>query len=409
MDSIITYFLLFTSLYTEVFLLVTFFELRSSITLVDNQDPREYPSVTIIVPCFNEEKTIGGTIMSLLELNYPKDKLSIFIVDDGSTDATVAVAQKFQNNQNVKIFRKENGGKHTAFNLGLMNTTSDLVGCLDADSFVDPNALRRIVLRFENAEVMAVTPAMKVHEPKTIIQLMQKAEYTMAIFNRKVLSFLGSLYITPGPFSIFRKSVFDKLGLYRKAYNTEDLEFGLRMQTHGLIIENAHDAYVYTATPRTVRALLKQRIRWSYGFFKNAFDHRALFFNRKYGNLSSFVLPIAILSLTSVVYFVIRFLLQTFSASYNAIVKILTVGIHFGAPGFPDWFFLNTGFATILGITSVMFVFALILLGKWLSSEGGPRISRDMFYFVALYAILAPLWITKAAYDAVLSHETPWR
>ena len=145
----ILYIFLFLTLYLEVFFLITFFEERLKLDTKGTTGKLSYyPSATIIVPCWNEEKTVSKTIESLLALHYPKDKLKIFVVDDGSTDGTWEVVQKFLRNPQVKLFKKENGGKHTAVNYGIKNSTSELVGCLDADSFVDKDALHEIASAF---------------------------------------------------------------------------------------------------------------------------------------------------------------------------------------------------------------------------------------------------------------------
>ena len=110
---------LFLSMYFQVLLLVSFFENAKKIKDEENQDIKNYPSVTIAVPCWNEEKTLAGTLDSLLSLDYPKDKLTIFLVDDGSTDNTWNVMQAFSTNDQISIFKKENGGKYTALNHAL--------------------------------------------------------------------------------------------------------------------------------------------------------------------------------------------------------------------------------------------------------------------------------------------------
>src|SRR3989344_5890539 len=122
-SDIIFYILIFLSVYVQVFFLFTFLENRKKIIIRKGKiSLGSYPGVTIVVPSFNEENTVLKTVNSLLETNYPKDKLEIFLVDDGSTDKTWEVIQKFENYPNVKIFRKENGGKYTALNLGLANS-----------------------------------------------------------------------------------------------------------------------------------------------------------------------------------------------------------------------------------------------------------------------------------------------
>jgi hypothetical protein len=138
LSSFIFYILSFLALYVQVFFLVTFLENRKKITIRKGKVKlQNYPPVTIIVPCWNEETTIDKTVKSILDLNYPKDKLQVFLIDDGSTDNTWQALQKYQNTPNFKIFQKENGGKHTALNFGLERLETPYIGCLDADSVAD--------------------------------------------------------------------------------------------------------------------------------------------------------------------------------------------------------------------------------------------------------------------------------
>lgn len=407
-SEIAAYVLMFISLYFEIFLLVTFFEGSSKITDGEN-DVVDYKTVTIFVPCFNEEKTVAATIESLLALDYPKDKLSIFVIDDGSTDGTWSAVQRFKNNPQISLFKKENGGKWTALNFGLERAKSELVGCLDADSFVDPNALKNIVRRFADEKVMAVAPAIIVHKPKTLVQIMQKAEYTLSLFIRFVFALLGSIYITPGPFSIFRKEVFDKLGGYKHAHNTEDLEVALRMQTHGMKIDNAHDAFVYTVTPRTVRALFKQRLRWIHGFLENMLDYRRLLFARKHGTLSMFILPVAILSIFSALYFAALLVKTLVMSTADKVVNLSAINFDVDIKHWAfDWFYVHTEAIVMLGFVLVVLTVIIILAGRYLADRK-IRFSKDILFFLLLYSFIAPWWLAKAVYNALLSRKTSWR
>jgi len=406
--DILPHILVFISLYFEIFLLITFLERRSEIHR-ESPEPKLLPTATVIVPCFNEGTTVAGTLDSLLALDYPKEKLSIFAIDDGSTDNTWQVMQAYKDNPQVRLFQKENeGSKYKALNLGLTHTTSEIVGCLDADSYVDPKALKRVVLRFEDPTVMAVTPAIKLHQPKNFIQMIQRAEYSFSVFIRKIFALIGSVYITPGPFSFFRKSVFDTLGPYRHAHHTEDLEIGLRMQTKNYRIDNAHDAYVYTVAPATLRALFKQRVRWTHGFLENALDYREIFFNRRYGNLSMFILPLATLSVFSVLYFTGFSLFYAANALAGKISEISIVGLNFGWPRIAtDWFFLNTGTLTLLSIVMVGITLSLLITGKVIARE--KPFSRDILYFLVCYGFIAPWWLLKSVYNTAFSRKTTWR
>ncbi len=411
-SNTIIYIFIFISLYFEVFVLITYFETRLTIkeeNVVIKKGLKKYPSVTIMVPCWNEAGTLSKTIHSLLNLNYPKDKLKIMIIDDGSTDNTWKVAEKFKNKPQVEMYHKENGGKYTALNFGLSKTTTDLVGCLDADSYVDKDALQNIVTYFQDKETMAVTPSVKVWQPKTIIQLIQKVEYGWGIFLRKMLSYMGALYVTPGPFSIFRREVFDVVGGYKHAHQTEDMELAMRLQTNHIKIANAHNAYVYTVAPATLRKLYKQRLRWTYGFLKNVIDYRFVFFKREYGNLGIFVLPVASLSIFSALYLIAVTIVSFGHSIFKEIIKIQTVGFSYTWPTFDfNWFTINTEFLALISIIALLGTIYMMLLSRKMS-EGNVRPGLDMLYFLTLYTFIAPLWMAKAVYNTLFKVKTSWR
>lgn len=408
------YFFLFLALYFEVFLMITFFENSEEIFNAHQNDGtssiNDFPTVTIIVPCWNEEKTLTKTVFSLLSLDYPKDKLKLMLVDDGSTDGTWKLMQQFASNSQIEIHTKTNGGKHTALNFALERVTSEYVGCLDADSFVDPIALKRIIATFiAKPSVACVTPAIKLYKPSTIVQRIQNAEYYVSVFIKKMMGLIGGIHVTPGPFSIFKREVFNIIGPYRKAHNTEDCEIALRMHKHDLIIENCHTAYVYTVGPRTLKALYKQRVRWTHGFLGNALDYRVLFFNRKHGHLAMFTLPTAIISLVGAIYLTIVSIYQFGVRGFERYEEMKSLNYHFRLPSFDiQWFFVNTQSVVFLALAIFVFTISIYLIGKKMAGEKMVP-SIDLVYFVLFYGIISPLWIFKSVYNVIFSKKQAWR
>jgi len=409
--NLITYFFFFVSLYMELFLLVNFFEKKKEIEKEEEglflKDPK---SVTIIVPCWNEEKTLEKTVDSLLNLDYPQDKLFVFIVDDGSTDNTWEVMQKYKDHPQVRLFRKENGGKYTALNLGLKYIETEFVGCLDADSFVEKDALARIMAYFEDPEVMAVTPALRVYKPSNFIELIQHTEYKLSIFLRKMFGTLGALFVTPGPLSVFRKKVFEELGPYRHAHGTEDLEMALRMQSRNYKIENSHLANVYTVVPRSFRALYRQRVRWVTGFLKNAIDYRHLFFSRRAGNLGFLILPASVISVFSGIYFLSRALFSIADYLIDKIYNFYALNFDFSYLFHPklDWFFINTSSLFFLTMVLLSVTIIFVLTGQWLADKK-IRFSRSLLYYLLFYGFLAPIWLARSLYNTFASKAAAWR
>ncbi len=398
------------AVYVQVFFLVTFFENKKKIIIRDKKlILKNYPTVTIIVPCYNEEEDVCLTIDSLLNLDYPRGKLSIFVVDDGSKDNSWNVLQKYASNKLITLFQKENGGKHTALNLGIQNTKSEFVGCLDSDSSVHKEALKRIITFFDNKLVMAVAPSIIVRDPKNIIQYAQRAEFDMSHYTKKMLAFLQGIHVTPGPFSIFRKKVFDDIGLYRKAHNTEDQEIALRMHKNGLLIDHCPDAYVYAGSPDTIRKLYKQRVRWIYGFIKNALDYREFIFKPKYGTIGMFTLPSGFISIIGTLFLLIFALFRLFNYISSKIIQVHTTGFDslFGMNFKFDPFFINTQVFLFVMIILYSLVVVSLLNGRKMI-RGSNMFSLDVVLFIVIYMVVAPIWLLKAVWNALRSKETNW-
>jgi cellulose synthase/poly-beta-1,6-N-acetylglucosamine synthase-like glycosyltransferase len=411
--DIITYAVIFLAVYVQVFFLVTFLEHRKKTKHIDIDtlpDLLNPPKVAIIVPCWNEEKTVHGTIESLLALEYPADKLEVIAVDDGSTDTTWQELQVYKDNPRVRIFQKENGGKHTAINFGIDNTDAEIIGGLDADSFVAPDALRRMVAVFQaQPDVMAVTPSLVVHNPKNLLQYAQRVEYNMSTYNKKMLALLGAIHVTPGPFSLFRISLFAKVGKFRKAHNTEDQEFAYRMQENHMKIEHCVNAYVYTSSPDTVKKLYRQRLRWVYGFIQNTIDYRRLLFNPEYVNVSFFTLPSGIISIVAVVFLSLSFLYDLVIFLIKKISQYATVGFNLHSNIDFNWFYINT--QTVFFVTIILYVLLIfsIVIGTQMNKQG-KGFDWHIIPYLLIYTVVAPFWLLKAVWNTIAGRRQPaWR
>ncbi len=411
-ETILLYFFLFVTTYLEIFILTTYLGRRKEIEKEGKRSPDDlsvFLSVTLVVPCFNEEKTVASTLDSVLALDYPKDKLKVIAVDDGSTDTTWNVLSEYHKKYpQIDILQKENGGKYTALNYGIEHCTTQLIGCLDADSFVDPKTLKKIVRRFvEDPLAMAVTPAIRIHKPSTVVQMVQSAEYMFGILVKKVMSYLGAIHVTPGPFTIFRKEVFEKIGPFRHAHNTEDMEIAFRMQANHLKIDNVHNAWIYTVGPNSVKKLYKQRLRWTHGFIENSKDYKYLFFNKKYGNLGLLTMPTAVILIGAV-------LSSVFFMLYNLIHFIWVKIIEFRAIGFThihihfSWFFISTKLTILLGAMLFILLVTLMTAARHMV-EGKRGISKNLIAFFVVYPLISPFWVIKSVYNAVFSKTTSWR
>ncbi|MDB5266147.1 MAG: Biofilm synthesis N-glycosyltransferase PgaC [Parcubacteria group bacterium] len=409
--TLLAYPFLFLGLYFQVFLLVTFL---STPTRERRERPASIvtPKVAIIVPCWNEQDTIDGTVKSLLALDYPKDKLQIVLVNDGSTDNTQMVMDSYIGNPQITVLHKENGGKHTAINAGIeIAHDAEFVGCLDADSFVAPDALREIVSCFEDPHVAAATPAMSVFEPHTFLERMQHAEYIFGIAARHVLSAVNGIYVTPGPFSFYRMSVIREIGGFRHAHQAEDMEMALRMQRAGYEIENAPRARVYTKVPLTIPKLVKQRTRWTTGFLRNVtIEYRDLVGNPKYGVLGLLVLP---LGFVAVIGGVILFVLAIVVVAHDVLkTYFITQGVPLSytlAPHFSlEGLYLSLSFVTILSFITAIASVAFIIIGKRVSNTPH-NLTIGIIGYALVLGFIAPFWLMRSLSDLITGTKRKWR
>ncbi len=294
--SIIIYTIYLISIYFAVFWLSVLFEKGIS---DPERELKKFSTVTVAIPAYNEEKTIEKTIKSVMELDYPKDKLEILIVNDGSTDNTERVVKKIikeNKDYDIKLINQKNSGKGAALNRAIKESKGEFFVCLDADSMVRKDALKKMLPEFEIEDVAIVLPLMKVKDPKNMIEKVQWYEYLINFFYKKLMARLDCVHVSPGPFSMYRKSILKKLGGFDENNLTEDLEMALRTQKHNYRIVQLLSTEVYTYAPSTPKAFYRQRRRWYKGSMYNMFKYRKLLFNPKYGDLGMLHMPAVLMS-----------------------------------------------------------------------------------------------------------------
>lgn len=412
--EIFLYVMLFLSLYFQVFLFISYILWNRKTEQGDEDIPATEifePVVVVMVPCWNEEKTVAKTVDSLLEMDYPREKLRVLVIDDGSTDGTWQVLQQYANNPSVALLQKENeGSKFAALNAGLRYVNNNIpeagiIGCLDADSRVHVQALRESLLEFTKPHVMAVVPSMVIDQPQTFFQWMQKVEYEIATYAKQALARLNTLYIAPGPFTLFRKTVFDILGEYHEAHHVEDMEIAVRMQLHNMRLSHAVHSLVYTKGPRNWPALFKQRVRWTYGFIMNAWDYRGEFFKPQMGHAAVTIPMLLALLMLSVVAFPILII-----AMVTPIITFIRNGIvsEQWIPVFSfDWVTINTKAYALIGILMIGFMLMSIIIGR------KKLLKKNIFSLdlltLSIYPIFAGAWTLQSVYNALRGKKKTWR
>src|SRR3989344_8763508 len=283
---------------------------------------KKLPHVSIIIPVHNEEKTIERTIRSLLNSNYPKNKLEIIVVNDESTDNTFNVVKKFKNI--ILIDNKHKGiGKASAVNAGLRIAKGEFFGVLDADSEVGKNSIRNILTYFSKNKIGCVISAFKVLNSRNIYTGIQKIEYAFTVMIREFMSRINTLYYSHGVLSVFRTDLIKRLGYFDENNLTEDLEIAMRLKSKGYEVKMALKSITYTRVPGTFKDLWNQRVRWYRGFLNNLIKYKYVIFNKKYGLYGNFQLPLNIFSLIMLGLVFILFSYEIIRNLYNWIIIII--------------------------------------------------------------------------------------
>jgi biofilm PGA synthesis N-glycosyltransferase PgaC len=406
------------SLYYVVFWLLVLLEGNGKGKL--GKKLKAYSYVTIAVPAYNEGNNIEETLDGIANLDYPKDKISIIVIDDGSKDKTYELAKKYAekvkkkfNFKSFTVLTQKNQGKYMALNNALKHVTTPFFAVLDADSIPKSDALKKLMSCFED-EVAAVSPVLKVYKPKNPLQKMQWFEYSVNHFYRGLIARLNAMHVTPGPLSVYRTEVIKKIGGFREAHKVEDMEVAMRLQKKNYRLVQCDDAFVYTKAPSSLKVWMKQRHRWNYGTFKNIIDYKSMIFNRKYGDFGFFQLPIVVLSgLLGVV--VLGLIAHSLWIGVRNLFKNLVVY------NFDIIKYLSTRkFDIILldiNLRSIAFIlgfFILTLFVMWMSlrlykNKGSlKRIPSFIMYLFFYYLLIAIVWVSVYK-DVLLRKKSSWK
>ncbi|MGD9276874.1 MAG: glycosyltransferase [Candidatus Pacearchaeota archaeon] len=245
----------------------------------------------MVIPCVNNEKEIGRTIQKLIDSDY-KGLKQIIVVDDGSTDNTFKVAKRFEKiDKRVKVVQtgKNTGRAAGGRNFGAKFITTELIGFTDDDSRPLKDAISNMIGYFNDKKVGGVTSRVLVYNRKKFLSRFQAIEYKVIAFTRKLFGFIDAIYVTNGPLSIYRKSIFDEVGGFSMTNWTEDIEITWHMVSKGYKIHMAIPAKVYTVVPTTFKGWFRQRLRWNVGGIQTVNSYKKHFFS--IGMLGSFILP----------------------------------------------------------------------------------------------------------------------
>ena len=401
-----------------------------------------YVPISIIVPAYNEEITVVDTVRSLLTLEYRA--YEIIVVDDGSKDRTSEVLAKAFDMHLVHrpirrqvdcqreefiyetraqkvpltLIRKKNGGKADSLNMGINAANFPYFICMDADSVLQYDSLRRIVQPvLADGKVVAVGGIVRISNdvelengrvkryrlPRNILAFMQVLEYDRSFLASRILfdRFNGSLIIS-GAFGLFKKSTVIAVGGYDRKTLGEDMELVVKLHEYctsnsiPYSIRYASDAICWTQAPERLRDLCKQRRRWHLGLFQSMYKHRTMFSNHRFGAVS----------FVSYLYFLIYELLSPFIEIFGVCTMALAWWFDLiNVPFMVLFFLIYAVFGAILTLTA--FFSRIYTADLTVSFGDGVRAAcLCLFELVFLRFILA--WVRCTAFIGYRKRWLSW-
>nr|WP_305794455.1 glycosyltransferase family 2 protein [Halomarina rubra] len=246
-------------------------------TTDDAYSETSLPTVSVIVPAYNEEGYVGRCIDHILASEYPSEKLDVLVVDDGSTDGTLTEAREHAGTA-ARVHTRPNSGKHAALNYGLEATTGEIVIIIDADSFVEPSALARIVTSFgTDSRVGGIASDVRVVNRQNSVSRLQTLEYVLGINTyRRAFDYFSAIPVVPGCLGAFRREALLEVGGYDNDTLTEDFDVTIKLLKAGWTIRHS-SARVWTEAPYSWRDLYRQRVRWNRGNLEVLQKHADVF------------------------------------------------------------------------------------------------------------------------------------
>lgn len=249
------------------------------------------PTVSVIIPAFNEERVIAESVAHVLASDYPA--LQVIVADDGSSDATSAcVAQAYGDDPQVTLLTLPNGGKAAALNRALVHATGEVIIALDADTQFDPLTIRRLARWFADPAIGAVAGDARVGNRVNLVTRWQAIEYiTAQNLERRALAGFDAMMVVPGAVGAWRRSALDSVGGYPENTLAEDQDLTIAIQRRGWRVTYDPEASAWTEAPETLRALARQRYRWAFGTLQCLWKHRAVLWERRPAGLALVGMP----------------------------------------------------------------------------------------------------------------------
>jgi cellulose synthase/poly-beta-1,6-N-acetylglucosamine synthase-like glycosyltransferase len=398
---------MFVSMYMLTLFLMIYFRNKSN--FFGYPEPEKDYTVSFLVPSFNEGKTIIETIKHILQIDY-NHVIEIIIINDCSTDNTVKLLQPYlKKYPQLKLINNEkNLGKAGSLNKGIPFAKGDLIAVVDADSYPAKDSLKKMIGFFNDSEVGAVTCPVLARNRNKFWEKLQSIEYIAISFGRKLLEYIDSIYVTPGPLALYRATALRDIEGFDPKNMTEDIEATWHLAANGWKRKMSLATSVTSTVPHKIKPWWVQRRRWNVGGLQCISKYKQSI-GRK-GMLGAFIIPFFVINLFLGL---VGLILFAYLFTSNLISNFLRVkySIAVDAPIITfDELFVTLSFLNYLGI--VLFILGFVYILMILSVLNVKIKSRDNLinipFYLIFYLILYPFIMVNALWHFIINKNI-WR
>jgi len=225
----------------------------------------EQPSVSFLIPAYNEEANIARTLEGVLAVDYPN--FEVVVIDDCSSDQTLREIKPFLADPRLRLVQKKvNEGKAMALNDAIPISTGELIFVMDADAVPSPNILNWLIPHFKYPRCAAVTGNPRVDNRESFLAKLQAIEFASIIsLMRRAQRVWGRIMTMSGVVGIFRRTALYDVGLYSPDMATEDIDLTWRLQLRHWDVRYESRAVMWMRVPQSLGGLWHQRRRWALG------------------------------------------------------------------------------------------------------------------------------------------------
>lgn len=348
--------------------------------VIDTELARQYePVITFVIPCMNEEDAIVHTVETCLAAEYPKEKMEVIVINDGSTDKTgellVALEKKYP--QLIVIHWQKNKGKREGMAEGFRRAKGEVVIQIDSDSYIVPSTIREMITPFSDPSIAAVCGHADVaNANENWITKMQQAYYYASFRIMKASeSVFYTVFCCSGCSSAYRKDavlpILDEW-LNERFLGTKVTYGDDRSLTTWMLKQNYHTIYTdrvqaYTIAPNNRKQLFKQQLRWKKSWIINSLFTAKFIIRHDFFTAILYFLPLVLFS------FITPFV-AIWNVYLNPIISLQ----------FPLFFFLG-----MFLITAILALYSIVLRKKnfWPYLFLWQFLSATFFSYIIFYAL----------------------